>query len=941
MSDEPPAIMSSVTIEQKPPLDYELMRLSQIPVPQECSEDVFEALRSRLESLLLHAGRAGTLRTSSQVASGELGRVLDLEYGEDTGELSWSYQNRGDYDRTGEVGVSDVTPIAINYLADTDDGLGNDIYETWVDGDASGEVGVSDITQIALNFLNEVAGYEVLTSNSPAADFQLLAAVNLDELGGIKEAGTKLKFSLPQNALRYVLVRPVDSQGNHGADSDPVEIGQPPEVVSVSPLSGEASQEITFEAVYSGTEPVMLLWDLGEAATPSNPTGQNPVVTLSESEGDFDCSVVATNQFGSDEFEFTISVTVVPNVAPVASLIANPEAGNPPVDITLDAGASLDPDGVIVKYDWDYDGDGSYDAFNKVDPQIVVTYRKPGSYNPVVRVTDDRGSSATASAEVLINRPPTANFTVDVQQGLVPLTVNYNPASSFDMGGSLVSFEWDFDGDGIFDDVRNTGEVVQYTYESAGLYAPNLRVTDNMGATDEFSLGILAQALPVAVILSEDSAGFPPLTVHFDASSSFDDGGVITKYEWDWENNGSYDLDSLTDPTVLHIYTKSGLYKCKLRVTDNDGMQSTATIDVSVYGWIKEFIEYGGTTQLGQNVDFEFGPDGTPTVVYQKRTSAESYILRFAQKQNDQWVISDIDDASGGACGSYASLEFDAEGNPLVAYQYSYESLDTPLSDLKVSWWDGSQWNGEIVDGDGPGVGLYGVDASLDYFDPDTAAIVHRNAGQPNDCRIVRWNGTSWNASPMPSAATSCSLIHDSSGNPVAFLYTIDSGGIPNELFESFWWTGSSWSRKTVDSGTENGKGEGSLALDASGNPAIAWYWDSDVDDLLYASWTGTDWASQVVFGQGAVAAGKYNSLKFDSDGNPCIAFYDSTDRFLKFAKWNGSGWDVTWIDDGDGWRRVGEYCSLDFDANGVPHVAYFQNQTNEYGLKFAKYFVP
>ncbi len=71
--------------------------------------------------------------------------------------LTWTEKNLGDYDNSGEVGIPDITPIALNYLR-----TAGTILEL-VDGDKSGEIGISDITPIALNYGNYVEGYRVNT----------------------------------------------------------------------------------------------------------------------------------------------------------------------------------------------------------------------------------------------------------------------------------------------------------------------------------------------------------------------------------------------------------------------------------------------------------------------------------------------------------------------------------------------------------------------------------------------------------------------------------------------------------------------------------------------------------------------------------------------------------------------------------------------------------
>ena len=97
-------------------------------------------------------------------ASNEYNKVTDLEgVKTDAGiTLSWTERNVGDYDNNGEVGVPDITPIAMHYLHVKDLG-GNwpDAADAIIDGDGNGEIGIADITPIATNYLNFISGYNV------------------------------------------------------------------------------------------------------------------------------------------------------------------------------------------------------------------------------------------------------------------------------------------------------------------------------------------------------------------------------------------------------------------------------------------------------------------------------------------------------------------------------------------------------------------------------------------------------------------------------------------------------------------------------------------------------------------------------------------------------------------------------------------------------------
>lgn len=56
--------------------------------------------------------------------------------------------------------------------------------------------------------------------------------------------------------------------------------------------------------------------------------------------------------------------------------------------------------------------------------------------------------------------------------------------TGMDADGSIAEYEWDFDGDGIYDWSSGTTGSTTHVYGTAGTYTAVLRVTDNEGAAD-------------------------------------------------------------------------------------------------------------------------------------------------------------------------------------------------------------------------------------------------------------------------------------------------------------------------------------------------------------------------------------------------------------------------------------------------------------------------
>ncbi len=85
-------------------------------------------------------------------------------------------------------------------------------------------------------------------------------------------------------------------------------------------------------------------------------------------------------------------------------------------------------------------------------------------------------------------------------------------------------------------------------------------------------------------------------------------------------------------------------------------------------------------------------------------------------------------------------------------------------------------------------------------------------------------------------------------------------------------------------------------------------------------------WQIEIVDSSGDV--GYYTSLEIDSYDDPCIAYCDQTT--LKYAKWNGSSWNIENVD------SVGSHCSLVLNSLDNPHISYSDQSFGT--LKYARW---
>jgi PKD domain len=102
-------------------------------------------------------------------------------------------------------------------------------------------------------------------------------------------------------------------------------------------------------------------------------------------------------------FNNPLGVAVVANRAPVAAVSATPAVVAPGRPVTLDASVSSDPEGQALRYEWDLDGNGSFETAGGTSPKITKAYSGTSTLTARVRVTDVHGATGVAGALVRVD----------------------------------------------------------------------------------------------------------------------------------------------------------------------------------------------------------------------------------------------------------------------------------------------------------------------------------------------------------------------------------------------------------------------------------------------------------------------------------------------------------------------------------------------------------
>jgi glucose/arabinose dehydrogenase/chitodextrinase len=191
-------------------------------------------------------------------------------------------------------------------------------------------------------------------------------------------------------------------------------------------------------------------------------------------------------------------------------------------------------------------------------------------------------------------QPPVAVATGSPTSGSVPLTVNFDGSGSSDPEGGPLTYAWDLDGDGAFDD--STAVAPTYTYTQAGTYIAKLRVTDSQSlSATSAPITIAPGDTPPTASIDAPAAGTKWKvgdTISFSGSATDPEQGTLPASAFTWDVILHHCPSSChTHPVQTFTGVKSGSFtapdheypshlELKLTVTDAGGLSDTETLQL-------------------------------------------------------------------------------------------------------------------------------------------------------------------------------------------------------------------------------------------------------------------------------------------------------------------------------------------------------------------------
>ncbi|MEO1058757.1 MAG: PKD domain-containing protein, partial [Actinomycetota bacterium] len=405
-----------------------------------------------------------------------------------------------------------------------------------------------------------------------------------------------------------------------------VEVLDPGPIVDYvfNPVPGVTGEPVTFTSTSTDADGGTLAsfaWDFGDGSPPA--TG--PVVDHSfAGYGAYSVLLTVTDDDGNERTRRQL-VTVDAPPLPDFDVALASAAGGAEATFTDE---STDADGTIVAWSWDF-GDGA----TSTDQRPVHQYVDPGTFTVSLTVTDDVGTSRTATGEITIVGTPTADFALDPITPSAGETVRFNDVS-FDADGEIVSWDWDF-GNGA----TSTAADPTTSFTTAGTYAVSLTVTDDDGDTDT-----IVKNVPVDVVPPSAAFDFSITGSEVDFTDASTDDGTIVARSWDF-GDGSPPV-ATANPT--HVYATAGTFEVTLIVEDDTGGRDRVTravkIDATVAAAFSQSVGYRPSDfeRGGRVIDVSSDFSNTAGEIIDGSIFFDSRWQTAAGQDTDQFVIVEL-----------------------------------------------------------------------------------------------------------------------------------------------------------------------------------------------------------------------------------------------------------------------------------------------------------
>lgn len=245
------------------------------------------------------------------------------------------------------------------------------------------------------------------------------------------------------------------------------------------------------------------------------------------------------------------------------------------VNDTVYLRAHVIDNGTIERWRWKF-GHNSWSESATGDTFVVCPSIASPSFVCSLQVTDDDGMVSYDFVNIqVLTMPPTIRTQGDTTVSIADTV--YLTAVVSD-NGIIKKWEWKL-GNQIWTETSSADTFVIVPNTSQTAFTCSLRVTDDDGLTASSAFSINVETMPPFANAGTDVSVSVNDTIHLQGSAS--DNGEILKYEWSFGNNVWFECSG-PDTFIIAPPDPTGFLACSLRVTDDDSLQDTDVVVISV-----------------------------------------------------------------------------------------------------------------------------------------------------------------------------------------------------------------------------------------------------------------------------------------------------------------------------------------------------------------------
>ncbi len=357
--------------------------------------------------------------------------------------------------------------------------------------------------------------------------------------------------------IPVVVIGKGDSSSGEGPKKFYFEMDVPPLVVlnpKIDPLTGPVELAVTVQAnaVVNYGQKASYVWNFGNGVELAGPEAKNNYLKPGK--------YLLTLTTKVDKYNIKKSWLV--EAAPLTvttNTVITPTSGPVPLDVKGSVTPKVVGGPTQLQFIWNVAGEKTEaTGFTK-----KIT--EPGEYQVVLKTVDKLHPELLIPDEVTVIKALAPRITlapmVSIANGVIPLTVSFDPGIKVEGSPVDLVYHWDF-GDG---ETSNEAKP-KHVYRKAGNYLVQLMVNDRLHpgnlATASIPMSVLAPEMKVNVV-SSVTKGLVPLTINFNAQVGITGSPCEPLYIWNF-GDGATSFEQ----NPAHTFRQEGVQTVSLEVKD-------------------------------------------------------------------------------------------------------------------------------------------------------------------------------------------------------------------------------------------------------------------------------------------------------------------------------------------------------------------------------------